>query len=289
MAFQQKIKKKSILKPMLVVGVLIVFIGLVMFTVLAISAEENSVLEERQEDLQGVLAERNEESSEVSLTEEQQKLVESYTDETKAALKILKESAWAEKATNDSIVFNDDSFEELSQSIEQKITSFAVANCHTVEVFNNSSQGKQTTTTLTCLDAQNNYFYLEIIESTLGNSSTQEVDYSISSDRFLAHSTYLKVQAAQNLQINGITEKMIKTLGCSKADLEQQIKEFVQQSYPTASNANVSTVLVVNTDADLYSFDLVLDNSSNTMLKCTYASVSKSFSFKANVSATQIN
>lgn len=248
-----------------------VLIGILVFlfvTVLILVGKEiyrSQTEKQEQTEYEETLTE--EQKVQMELTNEQKTIIENYDNETKEFIAILESAVWCDSEGKNFIRFFENYFTDSNKSSDGQANTdgilFVINKLKKDSFIQNGASAVRWTAVVSTKEADTQFLTMtEVTQKNTGGTTTK--DYTINSDLFSSKSDYTKVQTADYLEIEGLTEEALSYFGNDKDVLEQTLKDYMGMNYPYVTKLRYSGIVSVCTGENLNYTTFITSSSTNT-------------------------
>lgn len=166
----------------------------------------------------------------IRLNKDQMAVVKDYTDEQKEFIAYLTGNVWSDESQTATLTFTDTTYTESvgADKISHPFAITAIADDQIIgDKVNYESK-------IIAVDNGTDTFIMKMWRWV--SESGGESEWNLSSGSFTKSATYKRTAAADNLEIQGLTEDIYIQFG-GQEKVDMAIKEYVSLTYPTATKA----------------------------------------------------
>lgn len=232
--------------------------------------QEEEVMEEAEE----------QRGDDFELTEEERKMLASYTDTTKDFLAILDGSSWTASQQTMALDFEENSFTESradTEPVKKKMIVQASEKSSAVE-------GGSTLERYTASASIDGTVYFMTLERAVSSHdpSKPASEWAVRSQGFDNAQSYVRSESSTEFEVKGLSEEFKAMIDGGDAEMAEAMKEYCAQYFPTASNAEWSESATVDWGSETGSVatSFILNNTGKTQLSVTYDKTKKDFDIR---------
>lgn len=218
------------------------------------------------------------------LSEDQQRLIDGYSDEERTIAALLASSTWTAAKETASIVFTEDSFSEMKNGEAASAGERSYAICALDEVSDvesgvNGERVQTDDTTVSVLLDDGTYAVMHLLTQTSTSSELPAI--TVSCTAFQDAPSYLRVRAANTLSVEGLNDEAKSLMDGKQDELASALTEWCAVYYPTASVASWDGKLTLNCNSNVLETSFTLNNQASTRVTVDYDVSYGGFSMKA--------
>lgn len=198
-------------------------------------------------------------------SDRQRDLEERYGEAEREVVALLSANVWADESGTGTLTFSGSGFTEAKEGYGEETRTFAVSALKQ-ERIEGAAAGEYTDRYTLSADVDGSDVIMTLERPHPASGAEQP--WRISSDGFALASSYLRVEAAGELEVVGVEGDVVGLLGGEEnvAAMEGMLRDVAAQSYPTASSATWDGKASVDYSQGTVTLSFSLDNQARTKL-----------------------
>lgn len=275
-------KLKTLIKEhqkaaLIVFFLLIVFVGFSVVNAANVAQhraqEAAEQTEQAQKDDKGNTSNKE---ADVPLTDEQQKAIDNYDDDTKKFIDTLSASVWSADGGKDTLRFSDNSYTETANG-KSETHSYAILRLER----GSDTAGSEVSTAVFETDTGTHVVtYMNLTGSKPDDSGKVSSSLSSNSMFALKGSNYERRDSVESITIKGLNSEMVKLLGDDTEKLTSELSKWCAVSYPTATEATWEKAAVIDYETGVVSTNFTLNIEHPVSVAVTYNRSDGTYSFE---------
>lgn len=198
----------------------------------------------------------------IEVTEEEQKIIDQYDEDTDEFVAFLVKSVWVNNTETSSLTFTDKSFVENASNSNKTERVFAVQAVKHVTSNDEEYSIKDSYIASVLVEDKT---YIMTVSCYKAKTSDVETNWQLSAD-FL-NDTYNRAFASEKIELLEFTDFAKELVGSDYDLIENQITEVCSRQYPTASRATLQKDCDVDLSEKILMLSFKLDNGGNSTIK----------------------
>lgn len=208
-----------------------------------------------------------------ALSEEQQRLIDAYSEKEREIAALLASSTWTASKETASVIFTEDAFTEVKNGEEASAgkRSFAICALDEVSSVEGGVNGEHVQTddaTISILLDDGSYAVMHLITQTSTSSELPAI--TVSCTAFKDAASYLRVRAANGMSVEGLNDEVKGLLDGKQDELASVLTEWCAIYYPTAFTASWDGKVTLNYNSNALETSFSLNNQASTRITVTY-------------------
>lgn len=220
--------------------------------------------ETAQQQEQAVNEEEQEAVQESGLSEQEERIVIGYSEETLDFIALLSANVWTASNETMSLTFEETAFTE-SKASEDVTRGFVVTAVRTTQL---PIAGQTVTQHIAAVQIEGKPYILEV-QQAVGQDGKGDV-FSIACDAFANSAAYSRSYASSSFVVEGINEDFDVVFKGKTEELENQLHEYCSQYYPTATEAVWSGKFEMDYQKNVVKTSFHLDNKSSATVNVSF-------------------
>lgn len=218
--------------------------------------------------------EASDDETAIELTDEQQKAIEAYTDETEEFIDTLCASVWSSD-TGYTLRFDDDTYTETHDG-DAVTHTYAITQLETT-----TDQSGATLVTAVFVTDSGTHIVEYVYETGSSNDGSGTVVSTLSSSSAfeLSDATYSRADAVASVSITGLTSAVTTLLDDSASELTDELSAWCAMYYPTVTTAEWSGTAYIDYNNSFVQLDFALSGDTNVNISVIYHTDSGTFDF----------
>ncbi len=198
-----------------------------------------------------------------NLSDSQRRHINEYTEKEKEIIAFLKNNTWITENQTASLIFTDTTFTETAGSDMQSHPFAITAHAEDIIVGDGTSyEGEMFT-----VETDTETFIIKRWRWVTGEDSASE--WKLKSDGFKKNAEYIRSSVSTNFEIIGPNEEVYALFG-GEEKLNTAMREFITQSYPTATKATWREDVEIDYRNKRVATSFVINNKTSSVITAIY-------------------